>query len=276
MSDKKQVTFYIPTWNSLKTLKSAWKSIIRQKLAHVFVVDNNSFDGSKEWFEKNRIKVIYQTKKGLANARNLAIRKCQSELLASIDADCVLDKYWLKYALVHLDNPKVAGLCGRLIEKNTATLPDRWREFHLGQHWGNNNINPPFLFGSNSIFRKQALLTVKGYNEKFGSNFEDVDISRKLKNAGYTLVYEPRCICYHMKNDSIRSILDTQRRWTYYSYPLPNSFLGLLLRITMYNPHLFLKWIIKDVSSFRFDLAFITFLSFFYNEYYDIRDYIRP
>ena len=78
--------------------------------------------------------------------------------MASIDADCVARPDWLETLMGCLEDERVAGAGGRLIETRCLSLPDRWRTSHMRQDWGEEFVaNPPFLFGNNTLFRKAAL-----------------------------------------------------------------------------------------------------------------------
>jgi cellulose synthase/poly-beta-1,6-N-acetylglucosamine synthase-like glycosyltransferase len=273
LKDKK-VIFYIPTLNSEKNIETCLTSIINQKqsVKDIIVIDAKSTDKTTSICKKYHIQVIKQRYRGLANARNLALKNSKTEFTASIDADCFLDTNWLEKILGHFKDPNVAGVCGKLIEKNNRTLADKWREFHLKQHWGNNSlINPPFIFGSNSIFRTSALKKIKGYNEKYKTNYEDVDISERLKANGFKIIYEPAALCYHMREDTFLSIIKTARNWSFHSYQLPNNLLNLSRRVLIYNPYVFLNLLFRDLINLKFYFIPITLLAFVYNQYYDLR-----
>jgi cellulose synthase/poly-beta-1,6-N-acetylglucosamine synthase-like glycosyltransferase len=213
---------------------------------------------------------------GIGHARELALKECKTEFIASIDSDCVLDKDWVKRVIKHFENNKVVGVCGKLIEKYNKSFPDKWRVFHLNQHWGDEKmINPLFLFGSNSIYRVSALKNIGGYNPKYTTNFEDVDISTRLKKAGHLLVYDPSATCYHLKQDNLISVLTTARRWSFYSYEIPDSFINLLKRLLIYNPHYFLHSVIEDSKGFRLELVVITFFVFIYFQIYDVDYFLK-
>jgi GT2 family glycosyltransferase len=118
-----------------------------------------------------------------------------------------------------MDDQAVAGVGGRLVERNCAKLPDRWRTFNMRQHWGDAFIsNPPFLFGNNTLFRKSALQQVGLYNEQLRTNFEDVAISEKLKLQGCALLYQPAAVVEHLRTDTVYSVIRANWRWRFLGY----------------------------------------------------------
>jgi GT2 family glycosyltransferase len=84
----------------------------------------------------------------------------------------------------------------------------------MRQSWGERSLDDaPFLFGSNNVFRRAALLEAGGYDESRRTNGEDTDISRKLKERGFALRYEADAICDHMRTDTVQTICRTYWRW---------------------------------------------------------------
>ncbi|MEK6917097.1 MAG: glycosyltransferase family 2 protein [Nanoarchaeota archaeon] len=271
------VTFYVPTLNSEKTIEECLKSIFAKEVKpkDVMIIDGNSTDNTIKIANKLKVKVIKQEQDGLANARTLALKNCKTKFIASIDSDCILEKNWLENVMKNF-NKNTAGVCGKLIEKNVNTIYDKWRAYHLKQDWGNKKIiNPKFLFGSNSVFRVESLKKIGSYREMYKTNYEDVDISMKLKQNGFNIIYEPSATCYHLKKDDLLSIIATARKWSFYSYSIPNSFIRILMRLLIYNPYLFVNFLVKDLLKLKFNFIHITLLGFFYNQIFDIGYYLK-
>lgn len=112
---KPLVSIVIPTHNCLDYLPTAIKSIFAQRINNIeiIIVDDNSNDGTWEWLQalkQNHPQVRPYRLKGVgsARARNFALKRVKSDLIAFLDAD----DYWLKDKLIkqyrfHRDNPKV-------------------------------------------------------------------------------------------------------------------------------------------------------------------------
>ncbi|AJF61823.1 TPA: glycosyltransferase [Candidatus Woesearchaeota archaeon] len=272
------ITFYLPALNSEKTIGKCIESILKQEISpkNILVVDNNSADNTVKIAKKFKVRVLNLGRQNLAAARNLALRNCMTELIAAVDSDCVLEKGWLKEIMKDFDKKGVAGVGGKLIEKNKKALADKWRSFHLKQNWGNQKItNPNFLFGANTVFRISALRKIGGYDEKYTTNYEDVDVSRRLKKSGFDIVYEPDAACYHLKEDTFSSVIRAARKWTFHGYPLPDSFAGVMMRLLVYNPYITLVFLFKELMSLKLGLSIVTLPGFFYNEFYDIGFYLK-
>jgi glycosyltransferase involved in cell wall biosynthesis len=215
MKKSEKVSFYVPVFNSGDYLKKCLLSIASQEypISEIIVIDNCSKDNSAEIAVSLRerginLRILKENTLGLANARNKALKNVKGDFIASIDADCIIEKDWLSLAMKNFNEKSVAGVGGKLIENS------RWRAVHLKQEWGNERIiNPPFLFGANTLFRTEALKSISGYNGKFSTNYEDVDISKRLLSNNFKIVYDPKAIAYHMKVEGLSSLLKNVWAW---------------------------------------------------------------
>jgi len=214
----KKISLYIPCFNAEKYIKPCLTSILQQTypIKEILVIDDASCDDTINIASKFPVKVIrHNENKGLAAARNTAIENSTGEYLASLDADCAPDKEWLK-TLIKNFLPNIAGVGGRLLESNLDNPIDSWRAAHMSQEWGEASSNSvSFLFGSNNIFKKDILAEIGGYNENYKNNYEDVDISKRIKAKGYFLAYESKALVYHLKKDTICSLFNAFWNWNF-------------------------------------------------------------
>lgn len=93
------ISIIIPIYNSELYLRKCLDSIISQtyKDLEIILVDNNSTDSSieicKEYAEKDRrIRLMQETKKGAAAARNLGIKVAKGNYITFVDSDDYLRK----------------------------------------------------------------------------------------------------------------------------------------------------------------------------------------
>ena len=70
--------------------------------------------------------------------------------------------------------------------------------------------------GSSAFYRRDVLLQVGAFPEEFGAYFEDVDLSFRLRAAGYEIVFEPESRVLHRISASYgrpqRRLLEQQSR----------------------------------------------------------------
>ena len=277
-----RVSLYIPCYNAERYLERTLEGALRQTypLDEILVIDDGSRDRTREIASRYPVRVLsHDRNRGLPAARNTGFRSARNELVASLDADCVAEPDWLERLLPHLHDPKVVGAGGSLEEAVLTSLADRWRKAHLPEDWGITIItNPPFLFGANGLHRKSAMEEVAGFDEvTWRASGDDNDISTKLRKKGYNLVYEPAARVKHIKQDTVRSVLDT--RWRWWRYGVQAYFTRICLRsvlATFYRAHfrtLFCQHVAQDLRSGNYELLWVDSLCLFYMPYRDLKLY---
>lgn len=216
-----RVTVYIPCHNAERFLAGCIGAVRAQTLppGEIIVVDDGSTDRTAEIARAGGARVIgLPSHPGLAAARNAAAREARGDLVASLDADCVPEPSWLEKLSRAMEETGAAGAGGMLVEAYQSRPGDRWRAAHMRQNWGEKRIvDPPFLFGCNTVFRKAAIEEIGFYDERCRTNGEDVDLSHRLRAKGHTLVYEPAARVRHLKRDTIVSVLRADWQWGYRS-----------------------------------------------------------
>lgn len=273
-----KVSVYIPAYNVAEFLAPCIEALLRQTLPadEILVVDDGSCDKSAEIASRYpQVTLIkHPVNKGLASARNTAMCTARNELVASMDADCVAAPSWLAVLTAHLNDPALVGVGGKLIEGVQLTTADNWRAVHMPQHWGDTSVRGPrYLFGSNNLFRRSAVLAVGGYDEKMRTNGEDTDLCTRLRKKNWEFLYVPSAQATHLRHDTTRSILDTYWRWWRFGV---NAYAnGLRLRsvlghaIFVHFRYNFLDPLRKDIDARRWKLAAFDFLVLGYFPYRD-------
>jgi len=261
----KKVSVYIPCFNAEKHIEGCIKSVLSQSypVDEILIIDDGCTDKTIEKASKYNVKIFRNKEnKGLAFSRNKGILKAKNEFVASIDADIILDKKWLENLMKDFTNDKIAGVCGNLEEHYEKRIADFWRLIHMKQNWGKKKIiNPRFLFGSNCVFRKNAVKGIGLYNIKYRTNYEDVDISNRLKAKGCKLIYESKARAMHLKKDSVISVLKSSWNWTLFSYAPPNNLWGIFLRFFT-DAYKGLTYLVEDIICFRIKLIPLDLLVF--------------
>lgn len=260
-----KVSIYIPVYNGEKTIKEVIDSVKSQSFSfdEVIVINDCSTDNTEEILNTfPDIKIINnKNNKGLSYCRNVAINETRNEIIAAIDADVVLNEYWLENIIKNLKDDTV--MCGgNLSEKYINNNYNNWRSVNYMQNWGNEDtINPAYLYGCNTIQLKKIWKKVGGYDEKLKSNGEDIDYCRRIKNLGnYDLFYNSKAKCLHLQNDDLKSI--SKRVWRYHSYGYkikkPSFYRFVKLIIKQFK--FFISRSIKNLIKLNFIFIFINFV----------------
>jgi glycosyltransferase involved in cell wall biosynthesis len=260
-----EVCFYVPAYNVEKYIRGAIEGILTQNypLSEALVIDDGSPDASSEIASEYPVRIIRHPKNmGLAAARNTAFQSSSAEYVGAFDSDAAPEPSYLKYAMMEFENalPKLAGVGGRLRERYTDTPADLWRSVHLGQDPGVFRVHQPrFLYGSNAIFRRSAVLSVGGFQTRHRANYEDVRLSFDLVEHGYELVHTPWAMAYHLRRDTVVSILKTKWSWLYWNRVIGGVFEDPSLLVEQIDATMgeSLALVIEDIEAGRSSLFYI-------------------
>lgn len=276
-----KVSIYVPAFNAEKTIEYSIKSVQDQSLAfdEIIIVDDHSTDNTSEIVKKfHNIKLITNSKNmGLGFNRNLAIKNCKNEIIAAIDADVVLDKFWLENILKTFEKDKITMSGGKMIEKNVDNKFNSWRSRYYSQNWGNKNIlNPPFLYGCNTIQNKSIWNKINGYDEKMLTNGEDVDYSKKIKlQHNFELLYCPSAICHHLQDDNLESL--SNRIWRYHSfgYKIKQPSFYRFIKLSLKQFKFLFQRFLENLLKFNFYFIYISLQIFLKFISLELKNYLK-
>ncbi len=204
------VSVVIPNWNGHRWLAPMLDSIDAQQLApvEVIVVDNGSHDGSLAYLRDQRpdVRVLELARNtGFAHAANLGAQAARGRLVALLNTDIVLAPDWLaRMARAIGSDPAVAAVACKML-----SLEDPERVYDAGDILRRDGVceqrgrftrddgrwqTPGEVFGAcagAALYRRSALLSVGGFDERYFAYLEDVDLSLRLRLAGWRCRYEP-------------------------------------------------------------------------------------
>lgn len=197
-----KASIIVPIYNAEHTIKECADSILslnypKEKLELIFV-NNSSTDNTPILLEEydGKIKILHERKRGPAAARNKGILNSNGEIIAFTDADCKVDKDWLQNIVNPLQDVSIGIVGGKILSKRPC---NKIEEFGENIHDHNKAINvykPPYAITMNWASRRSVLMEVDLFDESF-IRCEDVDLSHKIMQADYRLLYQPEAITYH-------------------------------------------------------------------------------
>jgi glycosyltransferase involved in cell wall biosynthesis len=273
-----RVSLYIPAYNSASWIKSCLESALSQTqpFDEILLIDDGSTDKTLDIARNYPVKIIsHNTNRGIAAARNTGLQNSRNNLVASLDSDSTAGPKWLEHILPYIAKDTVAGVNGPLIETNCKGIANKWRSIHMNQSWGQSYLeNPPFLYGNNSLFKKNILNKIGQYNKIHKTNYEDIDISRRILKAGYKLIYTPEAKTYHHRKDTIMSALERCWKWNFAEYYTSDNLTGLM-RKSLYNLRLAASFSRRDVFSLNLELIPFDIFLAGYHSFLDCKYYKR-
>ncbi|WP_280263744.1 glycosyltransferase, partial [Nocardia wallacei] len=158
--------------------------------------------------------------RGPAAARNTALRRVRTELVAFVDSDCVPDGDWIGRLAGHFDDPLVAAVAPRI----TALGPGPC-ELDLGVSPARVLPNAAVTFVPTAalLTRRGALVDIARHTAVFDPDLrvgEDVDLVWRLHAAGWRVRYDPGVLVAHEEPGSIGRVLARRFRYGTSAAPL--------------------------------------------------------
>jgi hypothetical protein len=151
--------------------------------------------------------------RGLSSARNLGMQEATGEIVAYLDDDAFPDPHWLYYLAESFLKTTFAGIGG----PNVAPRGDGWVADCIANAPGGpihvllTDQEAEHIPGCNMAFRKEALLSVGGFDSQFRVAGDDVDICWRLQQKGEKLGFSPSAMVWHHRRKTIRAYWKQQR-----------------------------------------------------------------
>jgi GT2 family glycosyltransferase len=202
--------------------------------AEVFVVDNNSVDGSVEMVKEKFPEFICIDNKdnlGFSKANNQAIRLSKGEYVLLLNPDTLIEEDTLQKVCGFMDShPDAGGLGVKMVDGKGKFLPESKRglptpavafykifgfsrifpkskifgKYHLGFLDREKTHEIEILSGAFMLMRKSVLDKTGLLDETFFMYGEDIDLSYRIIKAGYKNYYFPETRIIHYKGESTK------------------------------------------------------------------------
>jgi len=197
------ISIVIPAYNEEQFIVHTLASLAAQTYRDFEVViavtgTDHTKDVAQIFLEKQSIpyQFVFPEKKGVALARQTATAAAKYPIIASTDADAVLQPSWLQQInAIFSAQPQTVAVYGPVYFKDGKWI------YRMASH----RLYPVFLrvsrwcgndnaAGNNFAFRAHAFQQVGGYNTTLAS-CEDIDLIKKIKTKG-KILYDPALIVF--------------------------------------------------------------------------------
>jgi glycosyltransferase involved in cell wall biosynthesis len=195
------ITVIIPAKNEAHCLPKVIDALITEKktyglIADIIIVDNYSTDNTFEIASKLNCSVI-QAEGHVSKVRNAGAFLAKSQYLAFIDADVVISEGWSQQIqLTVFDEAgviKTDSITGSIcdIPSDANWLETSWFG-SLSRRSEHSYIN-----SGNLIIDRNLFIRCGGFNTDLKSG-EDVDLCKRAKNMGGSIIYNPLIHAVHL------------------------------------------------------------------------------
>jgi len=203
-----KISVVVSTLNGAATLRDTLVGLEQLDYPdyEVIVVNDGSTDGTPQIASEYQVRLITTKNQGLSAARNVGIRAAAGEIVAFIDDDAYPEIHWLRFLALAFLEGKYVGVGG----PNLPPPDDGWMADAVANAPG--GPNPVLLSdtvaehipGCNMAFRKDALEAIGGFDSRFRSAGDDVDVCWRLRDRGGLLGYSAAAVVWHHRRRSIR------------------------------------------------------------------------
>ncbi len=212
------ISVVIPARNVEDTIDNCLSSLEeldypRDRL-EVLIVDGLSTDGTREIAGNHAARVVDNPGIRVVSARNIGFEAARGELVAFSDADCVMDRSWLKNCNKYFDDEGVGGIGGPNLVPQSESAFGKAAGLLFDYAFSFGGGAPTRVYdrviesrahGSNAIYRTDVLRRVMPVDEDMFEG-EDVVMNERIRRLGYRLLYVPDVVVYHYRRA-------TPRKW---------------------------------------------------------------
>jgi len=182
-------------------------SILEKK--EIIIIDSYSTDNTLEIAKEHNAKVFQLLPFNYSKALNIGISKSSNELISILSAHCFIQNDdFFQIMSSHFVNKKVAGVYARQIPSEKSNILDK-RNLTLIYRNTERPINNPHFFNNAASMIRKSVWRRFPFNENI-EMMEDIEWERRVRNAGFHIIYEPRAVVEHFHDNSIS---DTLKRY---------------------------------------------------------------
>ena len=247
-----KVSVVVCAFNAADTLDECLTSLAALNYSDVelIVVNDGSGDATGLVARTHAgVHVIDVPNGGLSAARNVGLAHASGEIVAYTDADVRVDQDWLTYLVQPLRAAGFVGAGG----PNVVPPDDDWVAQSVARAPGGpthvllDDREAEHVPGCNMAFRRDALLSIGGFNSAYLRAGDDVDICWRFQALGLRIGFAPSALVWHHHRSTVSAYWRQQVGYgegeTWLDAHHPDKFVGgqMLWRGHIYSPLPFLR-----------------------------------
>lgn len=231
------ISVVMPVYNEAANIISTLEALYSNTVLpdEVIVADGGSTDNTVQLIKERfpQATVINNPEKNAAAGRNEGIKKAHGDVIAFTDGDCIVDKHWIENISKAFSEHEIDGLGGKVLIAPPIN--------HIEEYWGNlawklimNFGDEPYIVDrcklndafvtANCAYKRSLLVKVKGFNNWFANNAEDVDLCWRAIRSGARLMYIPDVQIYAHNVTTVNGVAKKSFRNGYSSSKLQKKY----------------------------------------------------
>ena len=210
-----RISVVVCSYNGARTIRDTFEALQRLKYPdfETILVDDGSKDATAAIGREFGVRVISTENRGLSNARNTGYEAATGEIIAYIDDDAYPDPNWLHYLAHRFTQGDWAGVGGpNLPPAGDGMIAECVANSPGGPvHVLVSDVEAEHIPGCNMAFRKTALEGTRGFDSRFRSAGDDVDLCWRLSDSGRRIGFHAGAVVWHHRRNSVRTYWKQQR-----------------------------------------------------------------
>lgn len=207
----------IVNWNTRDLLRTCLAAVSAEEPIQLVVADNGSGDGSVEMVRRDFPSVtlvVNPENPGYGAGANRALARCSAEYVLLLNSDTRVRPGALEALRGYLDHHERAAIVGPRLVHPDGTLqascfpfprPLRPLTRSRARSLPHDRAGPvPWVVGAALAIRRAAFEAVGGFDESYQMYFEEVDLSYRLRKAGWETHFTPEAEVVHLVGASTR------------------------------------------------------------------------
>ena len=218
-----KVSVIVPAFNEEDTIEDTIKSLLnldypKEKL-DIYIIDDGSSDKTYEVSKKfaaDNVFVYHKENGGKASALNFALKKADSEFVASLDADSFVSPDALKKMIGYFNSESVMAVTPSLKVYKARTILQKVQriEYLFGiflrkvfAFLGCIHVTP----GPFTVYRKSFFINHGGYDEN--NLTEDIEVALRIQHHQYVIENSVNASVYTVSPTKWKTLLKQRLRW---------------------------------------------------------------
>ncbi|MFH2022506.1 MAG: glycosyltransferase family 2 protein [Patescibacteria group bacterium] len=239
MKQKPTISLIVLNYNGLQHLKEYFESVFEQSLQpdEVIMMDNASTDGSVQFVQKYfpQVKIIKNpSNDGTALGSNIAFEHTSGDLVVFQSNDLKLDERCVEYLVKTIQSDPQIGIVTSVLLKhlmvnnkkqlvidNAGGVCDVYgfgmQKYPEAKHQNIPEIEEVFFsYGGSFIIRRKIFGQVGGYDKRYFTLNDDIDLSWRVRLLGYKIVYQKKSFVLHKVSATLGTLFNRsiKRYWS--------------------------------------------------------------
>jgi len=202
----KDISVILPVYNEEENIKGCLDSLMKQTYPlEIIIIDDGSTDRTIEIVSKYPVKILRQNHRGHGPACNYGASKAKGDILVFIDADQILDKYFVEKLIEPILKGEAIGTIND--DEHIANIDNIWSKcWNIGEglppvaNVSRRTVEEKEIYVFRALLKKE-FLRVNGFEEKVGYSDDQIGIKLGVKSKPVK-----EAIAYHKNPSSLKAI----------------------------------------------------------------------